>query len=60
MRLGSDDEQRIVEMYERKLEDLIRAHGGETQDLKQKHNEKIDELLLRLSDVNIRLVCGFG
>lgn len=54
VRLGSDDDQRIVEMYEKKLEDLIRVHGDETQELKHRHNEKIEELLQKLSDVNLR------
>lgn len=53
-RLEFTEERKIIEVYERRLEDAIRAHDDKTHDLKQKHNEKIEELLHKLSDVNIR------
>lgn len=44
----------LVEFYDKKIEDLIRNHVGETQELKKVHNDKVEALLQKLSDVNNR------
>lgn len=50
-----DAERRsLVEFYDKKLEDVMRSHFGETQDLKKAHNDKVEALLQKLSDVNNR------
>ena len=43
-------------MYEKRLEELQRNHVDECQEMKERHNDKVESLLQRLSDVNNRLV----
>ncbi|CAG4942444.1 unnamed protein product [Parnassius apollo] len=51
----SDEERRnLIAYYEKKFEDYTRAHIGDTQDIKKAHNEKVEALLQKLSDVNTR------
>jgi hypothetical protein len=45
---------RIVTMYEKRLEEMQRNHVGECQEMKERHNDKVESLLQRLSDVNNR------
>lgn len=47
---------RIVTMYEKRLEEMQRNHVNECQVMKERHNDKVENLLQRLSDVNNRLV----
>lgn len=53
---GDFDEERrsLIAYYEKKIEDMIRAHVGETQEIKKAHNDKVEALLQKLSDVNTR------
>lgn len=50
-----EDRQALIEMYERKIEDLIKIYDGEKQDVAQKYNDKIESLLQKLSEANTRL-----
>lgn len=52
--LGDFDEERrsLIAYYEKKIEDVMRAHVGETQELKEAHNDKVEALLQKLADVN--------
>ncbi|XP_059052686.1 protein quick-to-court isoform X2 [Achroia grisella] len=51
----SEEERRsLISFYEKKVEDVMRAHVGETQELKKAHNDKVEALLQKLADVNTR------
>lgn len=50
-----EDRQALIEMYERKIEDLIKINDNEKQDAAQKYNDKIESLLQKLSEANSRL-----
>ncbi|CAH2092960.1 unnamed protein product [Euphydryas editha] len=51
----SDEERRsLIAHYEKKIEDIMRAHVGETQEMKKNHNDKVEALLQKLADVNTR------
>ncbi|KAG6443266.1 uncharacterized protein LOC115455813 isoform X3 [Manduca sexta] len=51
----ADEERRnLIAYYEKKIEDLIRSHIGETQEMKKIHNDKVEALLQKLADVNTR------
>ncbi|XP_021189124.2 protein quick-to-court isoform X2 [Helicoverpa armigera] len=54
--IGDGDEERrsLISYYEKKIEDIIRAHVGETQEMKKQHNDKVEGLLQKLADVNTR------
>ncbi|PNF14350.1 hypothetical protein B7P43_G05566 [Cryptotermes secundus] len=45
---------RIVTMYEKRLEEMQRNHVDECQEMKERHNDKVESLLQKLSDVNNR------
>ena len=47
---------RIVTMYEKRLEEMQRNHVDECQEMKERHNDKVESLLQRLCDVNNRFV----
>ena len=49
-----DDRSQLIDMYEKKLDNLMQMHNVEKQELRQKYHEKIEELLLKLTDVNTR------
>lgn len=51
---SEDDHRSLVTFYEKKIEDVMRAHVGETQELKKSHNDKVEALLQKLADVNTR------
>lgn len=54
---GEDREgerKRIVDMYEKRLEELQHRHVDEVQELKERHNDKVESLLQRLTDTNHR------
>lgn len=53
-RLESPDERKLIEEYEKRLEELVRTHSDETHALKNAHSERVEELLQKLSDVNMR------
>ncbi|XP_045774543.1 protein quick-to-court isoform X2 [Maniola jurtina] len=51
----SDEERRsLMAYYEKKIEDVVRSHVGETQEIKKAHNDKVEALLQKLADVNTR------
>lgn len=45
---------RIFAMYEKRLDEMQRNHVDECQEMKERHNDKVESLLQRLSDVNNR------
>ncbi|XP_012263440.1 protein quick-to-court isoform X2 [Athalia rosae] len=49
-----EERRRIVNMYESRIEEMHRTHIDELQALKQKHNDKVENLLTQLSEINIR------
>ncbi|PBC25370.1 hypothetical protein APICC_06826 [Apis cerana cerana] len=50
-----DEERRkLVNLYENRIEEMHRRHVDELQDLKQKHNDKVESLLNQLAEVNTR------
>lgn len=54
--VGDNEQERLslIEFYEKKIEDVMRSHVGETQELKKAHNDKVEALLQKLADVNTR------
>ncbi|XP_012283470.1 myosin-3 isoform X2 [Orussus abietinus] len=51
----SDRERcRLVDHYESRIEEMHRRHVDELQDLKQKHNDKVENLLQQISELNTR------
>ncbi|XP_063829587.1 protein quick-to-court-like isoform X1 [Ostrinia nubilalis] len=51
---GEEERRSLIEFYEKKIEDVVRSHVGETQELKKGHNDKVEALLQKLADVNTR------
>ncbi|XP_051153898.1 protein quick-to-court isoform X2 [Leptopilina boulardi] len=50
-----DEERRkLVNHYEGRIEELHRRHVDELQELKEKHNDKVESLLNQLAEVNTR------
>ncbi|XP_077268709.1 GRIP domain-containing protein quick-to-court isoform X1 [Temnothorax americanus] len=49
-----EERRRLVSHYEGRIEDMHRRHVDELQELKQKHNDKVESLLNQLSEVNTR------
>ncbi|CAK9826593.1 Protein quick-to-court [Anthophora retusa] len=50
-----DEERRkLVNLYESRIEEMHRRHVDELQELKQKHNNKVESLLNQLAEVNTR------
>lgn len=54
--IGDAEEERrsLIDFYEKKIEDVVRSHVGDTQELKKSHNDKVEALLQKLADVNTR------
>ncbi|XP_076176512.1 GRIP domain-containing protein quick-to-court isoform X3 [Ptiloglossa arizonensis] len=53
--LERDEERRkLVTLYESRIEEMHRRHIDELQELKQKHNDKVESLLNQLAEVNTR------
>lgn len=48
------ERQRLVQMYEEKIEELIKQHDGELSDEKRCNNNRVDALLQRLAECNSR------
>lgn len=48
------ERQRLVQMYEEKIEELIKQHDNELSEDKRASNNRIDALLQRLSECNSR------
>lgn len=47
-------EQNLILEYEKRIQELIKVHEEENYQMKQKHNDKIEELLSRIGDINQR------
>lgn len=52
--LHEEDTKRIVDHYERRIEEMHRRHVDEIQLLKQNHNDKVESLLNQLSEMSTR------
>lgn len=48
------DRQRLVQMYEEKIEELIKTHDTELNEEKRCNNNRVDALLQRLAECNSR------
>lgn len=48
------ERQRLVQMYEEKIEELIKQHDSELGDEKRSSNNRVDALLQRLAECNSR------
>lgn len=48
------ERQRLVQMYEEKIEELIKQHDAELSEEKRSHNDKIELLLQKLAESNSR------
>ncbi|XP_012241864.1 uncharacterized protein LOC100749917 isoform X1 [Bombus impatiens] len=46
--------RKLVNLYESRIEEMHRRHVDELQELKQKHNDKVESLLNQLAEVNTR------
>ncbi|CAL7933780.1 unnamed protein product [Xylocopa violacea] len=49
-----EDRRKLVNLYESRIEEMHRRHVDELQELKQKHNDKVESLLNQLAEVNTR------
>ncbi|XP_076766550.1 GRIP domain-containing protein quick-to-court isoform X1 [Xylocopa sonorina] len=49
-----EDRRKLVNLYENRIEEMHRRHIDELQELKQKHNDKVESLLNQLAEVNTR------
>lgn len=62
--VGNDDDdepvhidperQRLIQMYEEKIEELIKQHDNDLSDEKRNNNDRVDALLQRLAECNSR------
>lgn len=59
--VGNDDDdpidperQRLVQMYEEKIEELIKQHDSELSEEKRSNNNRVEALLERLAECNSR------
>lgn len=48
------EQSELILEYERRLQELIKTHEEEAFQMRQKHNDKIEELLQRISEINSR------
>ncbi|KAG5899768.1 hypothetical protein JTB14_006104 [Gonioctena quinquepunctata] len=48
------ERNKLIEEYERRIQELVRTHEEDTLQMKQKHNDKIEELLQRITEINTR------
>ena len=57
--VGNDEEldlekQRLISMYEARIEELIQQHNNDVHETKTGHNDRIEALLQKLADSNSR------
>lgn len=50
----TEEHTNLILEYEKRLQELVKMHEEESYQLKQKHNDKIEELLQRITDINKR------
>jgi hypothetical protein len=48
------ERQRLVQMYEEKIEELIKQHDSEVNEEKRSNNNRVEALLQRLDECNSR------
>lgn len=48
------ERQRLVQMYEEKIEELIKQHDNEVSEEKRNNNNRVEALLQRLAECNSR------
>lgn len=48
------ERQRLVQMYEEKIEELIKQHDNELSEEKRSNNNRVEALLQRLAECNSR------
>lgn len=46
------EHQELMSEYEKRIQNLVKAHETESQEARQKHNDKVDELLQRIAEIN--------
>ncbi|XP_058818885.1 protein quick-to-court isoform X2 [Topomyia yanbarensis] len=56
---GSDEDinaekQRLIEMYEARIEELVKEHQAEEQDIRMSNNDRVEALLQKLAESNSR------
>lgn len=49
-----EERLRLISLYEQKIEEISRRHFAETQDTKKSHNDKVESLLQKMAEVNVR------
>ncbi|XP_024942829.1 mechanosensitive channel MscK isoform X4 [Cephus cinctus] len=49
-----EERRRLVALYESRIEEMHRRHIDEIQELKEKHNDKVESLLTQFAEVNNR------
>lgn len=53
--LGDNSEHtNLIVEYEKRLQELVKTHEEESYQMKQKHNDKVEELLQRITEINKR------
>lgn len=52
--MASLTEAHLILEYEKRLQELVKTHEEESHQLKQKHNDKVEELLQRITEINQR------
>ncbi|ERL85962.1 hypothetical protein D910_03377 [Dendroctonus ponderosae] len=50
----SSEQSKLIMEYEKRIQELVRTHEEDTYHLKQKHNDKVEELLQRITEINAR------
>lgn len=48
------ERHKLINEYEKKIHELVKTHETESHQQKQKHNDKVEELLQRISEINTR------
>lgn len=49
-----DERLKLINLYEKRIEDLTRKQTNESQEMKKLHNDKVEAILQKLADVNTR------
>ncbi|XP_060523308.1 protein quick-to-court isoform X2 [Cylas formicarius] len=52
--VGTLEHSRLIVEYERRIQELVRTHEEDTYHLRQRHNDKVEELLQRITEINAR------
>lgn len=49
-----ENQQHLIELYEKRIEDLIKNQDTEKQEIKKTHNDRVEALLQKLAECNSR------